>query len=318
MPGSKLGQNGIMVVRPRKLEILARRSFTFGEGLSSGATRGHLRGKDMSTPSREIRVPRGLRQPLLDRVRPYLALCPKGCISHVTAAQLHGLPLPWFDDEIRTVHLTRPAHSAQPRRRNVIGHSNTLAPDDIMYLDGVAVTTPERTFLDLSALLSLDDLVAVADFLVCEHERPFGLAKAARVPAQTLRSYISSKRNLRGLSAARSALELMRVGVDSRPETRLRLLLQRAGLPEFTTNYAIEGEPQVWPDLACKEYKTSAEYEGEVHKTPQKQLFDRNRDERTAARGWLQVKVYKSDMRRGDAFVVEMFKRALRKHGWQG
>ena len=113
-------------------------------------------------------------------------------------------------------------------------------------------------------------------------------------------------------------MELMRIGVDSPRETRLRLILDRAGLPPFTTNYAIKGEPPVWPDLACEEYKTSGQYEGEIHKTTQKQLYDRNRDERSAARGWLQVKVYNADMRKGDDYVVEMFKQALRQQGWSG
>lgn len=307
-----------MVTRPHKLEFLARRSFTYSEGLAAGATRSQLRAKNLITPSREIRVPRGQRQELLDRVRPYTALCAQSCISHVTAAQLHGIPLPWFEDEIRTIHLTRPSHSSQPRRRNVIGHSSLLGPEEIASIDGVPVTTLTRTFLDLSALLSVDDLVAVADFLICEHERCFEPPKVALVPARKLESYIRDKRHLRGLGKARTALDLMRIGVDSPPETRLRLMLQRAGLPEFTTNYRLAGDPDVWPDLACEEFKTSGEYEGEIHKTARKQLFDRNRDERTAARGWLQVKVYSADMRRGDAHVVDMFKRALRQHGWRG
>ncbi len=307
-----------MVARPSRFKLLARRSFTFGEGLASGATRGHLRAKDLSTPSREVRVPRGNPQSLLDRVRPYTVLYRGGFLSHVTAAQLHGLPLPWFDDEIKTVHVTAAPPSSQPRRRGVIGHTNAVNSGDIMLLDGVPVTTPARTFLDLGAMLSLDQLVAVADFLVCEHHRPFEPPRLPVVPAQALRSYIERQHHVRGLNAARAALDLMRIGVDSPQETRLRLLLQRAGLPAFTTNYAIPGDPDVWPDLACEEFKTSGEYEGEVHQTPQKQLYDRNRDERTAARGWLQVKVYKADLRRGDAYVVEMFKRALRRQGWEG
>ncbi len=109
----------------------------------------------------------------------------------------------------------------------------------------------------------------------------------------------------------------MRVGVDSAQETRLHLL-QRAGLPEFATNFGIAGDPVVWPDLACQEFKTCSEYAGQIHKTTEKQLFDRNRDERTAARRWLQIKVYTAGMRRGDAFVVDTFKQALRRQGWNG
>src|SRR5690606_22404717 len=138
-------------------------------------------------------------------------LCTESCASHVTAAQLHGIPLPWFEDEIKTIHLTRPAGSAQPRRKNVVGHTNALDPGDIMLMDGVPVTTPARTFLDLSALLSLDDLVAAADFLICEHDRPFEPPKHAIVPSAALRRYIEDKQHVRGLSKARDAVGLMRV-----------------------------------------------------------------------------------------------------------
>lgn len=307
-----------MVTRPRTFNFLARRSFTLVEGRAAGATRSHLRGSSLSTPSREIRVPRGQQQSLLDRVRPYTVLCSESCASHVTAAQLHGMPLPWFDDDIKTIHLTRPAGAAQPRRKNVVGHATNLDDAEIMLVGGVPVTTQARTFLDLAPLLTRDQLVAVADFLICEHDRPFEPPKFAIVPAATLRRYIQSKHHVRGLTLATAAVGLMRVGVDSPPETQLRLLLRRAGLPEFTTNYAIAGDPTVWPDVACEEYKTSGQYEGEIHKTTQKQLYDRNRDNRSAARGWLQVKVYSADMRRGDAHVAEMFRQALRQQGWQG
>lgn len=305
-----------MVARPQLPEYLARRSFTFSEGLAAGATTSRMRAMDLTIPSREIRVPRGQQQSLLDRVRPYVSLCGNGYISHVTAAQLHGMPLPWFDDEIKTVHMSRPAGSRQSRRKHITGHSIRLYEGDVMYIDGVPVTTPARTFLDLAAILTLDDLIAVADFLVCEHHRHFQPPKLPIIPAEELRAYIAGKRNVPGLAKARNAVGLMRVGVDSPRETRLRLILQRAGLPEFTTNYEIPGDPPVPPDLACEEYKTCAEYEGDVHKTSQKQLFDRNRDERTSARGWLQVKVYKADMERGDAYVVAMVKKALMQQGW--
>lgn len=307
-----------MVARSRAFEFLTRRSFTRGEGLAAGATNSRLRAKSLCTPSRGIRVPIGKLQTLLDRVRPYTVLNQRCCISHVTAAQLHGLPLPWFDEDIRAIHLTNPAREAQPRRRGVVGHTTNLNRSEIVYMDGVPVTTPARTFLDLATILTLDQLVAVADFLICEHDRPFEPPKMAIVQAATLRSYVDGKHHLRGLAKVRAATDLMRSGVDSPPETQLRLILQRAGLPVFLTNYAIPGDPEVWPDLACEEFKTCSEYEGEIHKTTQKQLFDRNRDERTAQRGWLQVKIYQADMRRGNAHVAEMVKKALRRQGWNG
>ena len=309
-----------MTVRPRLPGKLAQQSFTYRAGLMAGASVSRMRARDLTAPSREIRVPKASTQPLLDRVRPYTSLGVENCVSHVTAAQIHAMPLPWFDDDIRTLHLSRPAGSAQPRRRGVAGHCTTLASTDIMMVQGVPVTTPARTFLDLATVLRLDDLVAVADHLICEHDRHFGPPKRAIVSAGELRAYICGFHHVPGLAKAKKALELMRVGVDSPPETRLRLILHRSGLPEFMPNCKVSGGPgefDVGPDLACKEYKVCSEYEGEIHQTTEKQLYDRNRDERTRARGWVQVKVYNADMKRGDAHVVAMFERALRQQGWR-
>lgn len=45
--------------------------------------------------------------------------------------------------------------------------------------DGVRVTSPERTFLDLAAALPLDDLVAAGDALVTEHGPEFPSPRTA-------------------------------------------------------------------------------------------------------------------------------------------
>ncbi len=299
---------------------LSHQSFTYREGLLAGVSVSRMRASDLSAPSRQIRVPQETAQPLLDRVRPYTSLGVENWVSHVTAAQIHGLPLPWFDEEIRTLHLSRTPGSAHPRRRGVAGHCINLASSDIVWIEGVPVTTTARTFLDLATILSLEHLVAVADHLICEHDRHFGPPKNAIVPEGQLRAYIGGFHHVPGLAKARKALELMRVGVDSPPETRLRLILHRSGLPEFLPNCKIAGGPgefDVGPDLACKEYKVCGEYEGEIHQTIEKQLHDRNRDERTRLRGWVQVKVYNADMKRGDAHVAAMFETALRQQGWR-
>lgn len=298
---------------------LAKQSFTVHEGARRGLSASRMRAKDLSMPSREIRVPRDAQQTLLDRVRPYTELGIENYVSDTTAAILHGIPMPYVHERPRLVHLTRPAGTSIPRRKGILGHKRELAAGEFMLIDGVPVTTPSRTFLDLAEILELDDLVAAADYLVCEHDREFEEPKLAIVKDIELIAYIESKRFLRGLARAQEAVNLMRVGADSPRETRLRLLLQRAGLPEFKTNQKIlggPGDPIVYPDLGCEEFKVCSEYEGEVHLTPEKQLYDRNRDTRTAARGWQQVKVFNKDILRGDAWVVEMVRQALARHGW--
>ena len=73
-----------------------------------------------------------------------------------------------------------------------------------------------------------------------------------------------------GLRLLRKSLGLARVGVDSPPETRLRLLFGRSGLPAFEPNYVLldeQGTP-LWIDLACPEFRLAVEYDGGHHLTP--------------------------------------------------
>jgi hypothetical protein len=77
--------------------------------------------------------------------------------------------------------------------------------------DGVRVTSPARTWLDLVSLMTVDDLIAVGDSLVC----------------------------IRGMRTARLALPEIRVGADSPRETRMRLILARSGPGEPALNHVI-------------------------------------------------------------------------------
>ncbi|WP_125612853.1 hypothetical protein [Specibacter cremeus] len=258
------------------------------DALSAGVSRGRLRAGDLTVPSRGIRLPRDGSQALLDFVRPFTIMSVNAVASHTTAARLHGIPLPWRFERETLIHLTRPASDPACRRTGVIGHERVLPPADIVLLDGVPVTSLARTWLDLATLLSLDDLVVAADYLISEHHRHFGLPRPAKVPADDLIAFVAAKHRLRGLRLARAALDLMRVGVDSPPETRVRLLLFRAGLPEFTPDYPVEGKPgetPIFTDLGCAKFKVCGEYEGNHHLTPQKQAEDRHRDEVTRAVG---------------------------------
>lgn len=114
-------------------------------------------------------------------------------------------------------------------------------------------------------------------------------------------------------------MDLVRVGADSPPETRLRLIIERSPLPKFEPNVEIlnpEGTSVVAPDLACEEYKTCAEYDGRHHFTPAQQTKDHDRDFVTASQGWHQVLINKDDMNAGELVVVTKLARMLVRGGW--
>ena len=78
----------------------------------------------------------------------------------------------------------------------------------------------------------------------------------------------------RGRSSAVRAAGLARAGVDSVQETRVRLLVVLAGLPEPKVNVIMRAEDGEWRrryDMAYLEWKTLLEYDGRQHAEDPKQ-----------------------------------------------
>ncbi|WP_253905734.1 endonuclease domain-containing protein [Arthrobacter sp. H5] len=226
----------------------------------------------------------------------------------------------WLENE-PYIHLSRPYPGARPQRKRVKGHSLLLDPADVTVLHGLPLTSVARTWLDLAGVLALDDLIAAGDYIVSEHRRSFGPRRYPKISYADLAEYLKGKSGHRWIRKARAAFEEIRVGVDSPPETRIRLILQRAGLPEFKVNCAVLddfGDPRLWVDLGCVEYKTCIEYEGGHHLTPGQHARDIARDETAAELVWRQVKLTKIDVSFGDLWVVAKVEAALRPQGWSG
>lgn len=305
---------------------LAARSFTISEGRLGGISPWRAKAKDIHVPSRGIRLPIGRQQSLLERVRPYTELGTPDTVSYYSAAALHALKLPGSLAQgsptpmAGLLHLTRPG-SAAPRRKGVIGHRAMLEPADIVMLQGVPVTSIPRTLLDLAGTgaLTLEDLVVIADDLVCEHVR-YQHPRTARMTLEELLRYAGSRKPVSGLRLLRKSLGLVRVGVDSPPETRLRLLFGRSALPVFEPNHVLldeQGAP-LWIDLACPEFRLAVEYDGGHHLTPEQQLADALRNERTVGAGWRQLVINKLDVGNGESWVLTRVRQALRAQGWPG
>lgn len=297
------------------------RSFTTKAAEAIGVPRSRTRASDLSLPSRGIRVPRRSTQGMLDRCRPYTELAPGSFLSHTTAAIIHGMPLPQWCNPESVLHLSRAAGSPAPRRRGVIGHRLALQPGDVVDHHGVALTSPARTWVDLAGLLKLEDLICAGDYLVCSHQRSFGEVKRAIIPLADLGHFLDRHRGLPGIRAARDAFSRLRVGVDSPPETLVRLMVEDAGLPRFDVDWPVfdpTGGIAFWTDLANEEYRTCIEYDGAHHLTPEQQSADARRDAWAAELGWAQVRLNKLDLRQGSAWVTAKTASALRRQGWSG
>lgn len=258
--------------------------------------------------------------PLGARVRPFIEVNELCAASHVTAAELHSLPQRRQDGGSEVYHLIRPEGAAHLDRPHVIVHRMKLYQDEVTAIDGVPVTTPERTWLDMAEVLSVDELVAMGDACVRVPRLDFEGRSMPLCSRWDLQRIIDRHRGKRGLRTAKEALELIRVGADSAQETMLRLAIVRAGLPEPELNVPIitgDGVRHHEPDLSYRKYRIGIEYEGEHHGGESQLTRDIARSERYAALGWTEVRISKRHMVNDAKPAAAKVLVALAQAGWR-
>lgn len=299
---------------------LSGRSFTTRVSAEAGLPPERTRASDLIHVSRGILVPAGVPLQGAAALAAYTEANPLSVLSHLSAAQLWKIPLPPGPANDWRIHLANPPTVGAPTRVNVVGHRLTLAEGEIWELDGVRLTSPARTWLDLAACLSLQDLVAAGDFLVCSHGPDFPAPREAICSMAELIKEVARHHGGRGLRNARLALELIRVGADSPPETFMRLALVDAGLPEPELNVVVHdqgGRPLLWPDGAYRQFRIGLQYDGRHHDTPDQYLRDIRRLATTRTLGWEEVRVSLEDLGGDHPAVVRKVADALRARGWR-
>lgn len=300
-------------------EHLLSGSFSVRASDKAGVTRSRTRAKDLVLVSRGIRVPALSDAFGASALRAYTDLDDTSVLASLSAARIWGVPLPSNLSGDWRIHLARRRGFSFPRRVNVLGHLLTLLPEETVEYDGVRLTSPARTWLDLATLMTPEDLVAAGDHLVCSHGPEFPVPKNALCSVGELADSVGRHRGMRGVRTARAALELIRVGADSAPESHMRLALVNANLPEPELNHVVRnnlGQAVLWPDAAYREHKISLQYDGQHHGGPEQHLRDIERQERSLAHGWLEVRVSKHDLEGDRPAVVHKVRRALVSRGW--
>jgi very-short-patch-repair endonuclease len=242
------------------------------------------------------------------------AASPGAWISHVTAARLRCQLLPpWLSDSDE-LHLSKPRALPEVRRKGIVGHTVIALDDEIETADGIRISTRSRTWLDLARRLSLPELVCMGDELV-RIPRP-GLEGRSEPFAtiEGLRSMVSRHPNLQGIVRARAALDLMRVGSDSGPESLLRLAICNAGLPEPELQLPLRPDTPGSPtaDLGYRSRRLAVQYDGGHHLLPAQIFSDRRRDKAFEAAGWTVLVLTKDDLADGFAGAIARMKRILR------
>jgi len=156
-----------------------------------------------------------------------LACGPGAVLSHLSAAGRWRL----LPSRPGPIDVTVPGRRCDPRRGIRIHRTRALDPRDVRKLDGIPVTTPGRTLLDLAAVASSREL-----------EQAFAEAQARRLVRRSdLASLIARVGPRPGVPALRSLL-----GVGSAPaltrseaEERFLALVRAAELPTPETNVRV-------------------------------------------------------------------------------
>lgn len=187
-----------------------------------------------------------------------------------------------------------------------------VAPtNETRVVHGMRVSTPVRLFAELAGDLSLVDLVVLGDQLV---------RRGLTSPAE-LRRRAQRERGERGRLARRAAA-LVRAGVDSPMETRVRLLILLAGIPEPLVNHPVRDErgdvirrfDLYWPEAGLV-----VEYDGRVHiEREQQWVRDLRRREGDENAGLRVLVFVSSDVFRTPGETVRRVFEVLRSRGCPG
>jgi very-short-patch-repair endonuclease len=288
----------------RTADLETRRPFTRADALAAGVSPSMLKGRRFRRLFTGVYVHAAVPHHPIIRVQGALAIHPPSAFaSHTSAARVYDVPVPASPLE----HIS--VFSAKDRRRRG-GIRNHVAPHpaEVVSVRGTRVSSAVQMFLELAELLTLVDLVVVGDALV---------RRRLVTPQQLVTACSVSTRP--GASAGRRAAQHVRADVDSPMESRLRMLLVLAGLPEPTVNHTVRdafGAVLYRFDLSYPDLRIVVEYDGRQHRADLAQWdHDTDRKDWFDAEGWLHVPVFSRGIFRDPEKTVRRVEAALRTRG---
>lgn len=238
------------------------RPFTRAQAEAAGISYGRLRGPSYRRLFRNVYLHRDVvLRPTVYVEAALLIHGPTAFASHFSAAVIWDLPVP--DDH--RVHISV-LDKADRRRRDGIRHhlagagssAGSGAAAGVVTRHGARVSSPSRLFLEMAEVINLVELVVLGDAMV----------KRGLVTVAELREAATSWAG-RGADLARRAAGYVREGVDSPMESRLRMLIVLAGLPEPEVNVVVrraDGSVNLRFDLCYPALRLVVEYDGRQHR----------------------------------------------------
>lgn len=260
---------------------------------------------------------RGIRRLAGGEVTPHQRLLaavwsagPRSAASHRSAAWLWGL-----DVAARSVlDVSVPAGGAGRPRGVTLHRASDLVPGAVTTVDGIPVTEPTLTLVDLASVVGPDELEQAFDSALRQ-----GLTSLARAEARLRRS---GRRGRNGAAAFRALVE-GRAAVDGVTESvfeaRLVQLLRRAGLPEPVRQVELHDRWGLIGRFDCAYPPARVAIEADSvrhHHSRERFEADRERRARVEALGWrVPTFTWRQVTRRG-LWVASTVEAILDASGW--
>ena len=216
---------------------------------------------------------------------------PNAVVSGRTAAWLHGIELPW-----KPIELTVPDGHCSGRA-GVLLRRAALPKADIVTSHGFRATTPLRTVTDLGRKLKGAEGVIAIDM---------GLRQQL-VSLDELESFLRRNHGAKGIARLRTAVRLADPKAESPMETKLRLLICRAGLPRPECQVELfdaAGRFLARTDLYYRDQRLAIEYDGGTHR--ESLVYDNRRQNRLLEAGYRLLRFTSEDFRNADGIVAQV------------
>ncbi|MPZ94490.1 MAG: hypothetical protein GEU96_06105 [Propionibacteriales bacterium] len=181
-----------------------------------------------------------------------LVLAPPAYASHTSAVAIHRLPT--FDLPMKELHFTRPSRHRGRKIAGINHHEASLLDSERTTVDGLHVTSLERTPLDIARTFGF------VPGVVCADSALYRGADAALMLALATR--MTDWNGSRDISAC---LGFADAGAQSPGESLSRIAVVEAGLPAPRTQFEVhKGDFLAFADLAIPGMRLLLEFDGRM------------------------------------------------------
>lgn len=273
--------------------------FRGSEAIAAGmATRRRLRGPGFRELGRDTYVAAGVELDDRLRIRAAALEVPGAVIGGWSAVVLQGVAAA---PEGAPIELVVGARHVRSRPGKIL-RQDVLGEHEVVRVDGVRVTSPIRTAVDLAS--RADHVAGVIAVDALAHHFEFH--------PEELLDHPVLRDNPRGRRRLLAAVADADARAESPPETRTRLLLRASGdIPDPVPQLVVCDDRGLFVgrvDFGWRELRTALEYQGDHHRIDKKQWRrDAVRTTELGAAGWLVLPITAYDLfvdRRG--FVVRV------------